>query len=190
MDEERRGSVGVANLVLLQSQRFVMLTPGSAGSTHAYTDLQGPETVSRSPPISVIPQSEVRLLDCPLRRRDLLPRPNPCPSPLQQPPSTWVPAAHHFRLQNGQRVKIPGMEACGVPYPQHRVTTFAPSRCPAGIRPFPRRPLLCSFSSRRHPIAHLLGDPNWYSFSPLAPLDLLQSSPTFLAPNGWASGKG
>lgn len=129
--------MGVANLVLLQSQRFVMLTPESASSTHAYTDLQGPETVSRSPPISVIPQSEVRLLDCPLRRRDLLPRPNPCPSPLQQPPSTWVPAAHHFRLQNGQRVKIPGMEACGVPYPQHRVTTFAPLPLPCRNQAFP-----------------------------------------------------
>lgn len=51
MDEERRGSVGIANLDLLRSQRIVLLTPGSASSAHAYTDLQGSETVSCSPTV-------------------------------------------------------------------------------------------------------------------------------------------
>ena len=57
-----------------------------------------------------VQKSVAHAIDCLFHRRDVLPTPNPCLYPLQQQPvpSPTLPSSshsHHFRLQNGRKVK-------------------------------------------------------------------------------------
>lgn len=130
-----------------------------------------------------VQKSIAHAIDRLFHRRDVLPTPNPCLYPLQQtpgplptPPSSSH--SHHFRLQNGRKVKKyrerrlrPAAESA-TPSPGSPVAR--PSRRAAIIRSFPCSLLSRSFSSRHCPIAQLLGDTVTYPF--FNPWRLLNSS--------------
>lgn len=154
MDEERRGSVGIANLDPLMSKRFVLLTPGSAGSAQAYTFLAPDQIPESESFLSIASSAEEKCFPdlIPVHilcsNHHLHPLPPVCRSPPFPAPK-WTEVENRFRNRGLDPWRSPSS-------PVSMVAT--PSRRPATIRLFPRCPLPWLFPSRRR-IAHEICTP-------------------------------
>ncbi|KAM9180307.1 LOW QUALITY PROTEIN: nuclear RNA export factor 1-like [Dugong dugon] len=122
------GTVSTANQNPLRSQSFVILTPRSANSAHAYTYLEGSETVSSSPPLSFIPpQGPVVYYFCLQNRRRIersarnadldplrCPRSPSSALPFRQTPHASSPASRKIRADTHSQ---PGRSGSPPPEP-------------------------------------------------------------------------